>query len=131
MPQVFDNKQAGLSHFLMVESYLAECDLPCDGLIARSSKDYLLELMEKLEGHEDEDILVGIALIKAMADWRAMTMLNEFDEKLHRAQMEAEIQRISKFLTRQYRNKFFLGERPKRSEKEYTERLTPYSYIHR
>jgi len=129
MPQVFDNRKVGLSHLLMLETYLAQCDLPKDGLVARSARDCLAEL-GKLEVDAEEDLLVGIALIKALANWRAMTQMDrEFDHDLHQAQMKVEIQKISKFLNRQYRTKFFLRERPKRSHQEYIKRLLPHSYI--
>ncbi|MFH1749731.1 MAG: hypothetical protein ABH837_02465 [bacterium] len=130
MPQVLEGNTVGVSHLSVIETYLTECDLPRDGLVARSARDHLVEINEKLGQHEDEDILVGIALTRAIANWRAMMLLGDFGDDIHRAQMKFEIKKISKFLNRQYRNKFFLlGQRPKRNITEYIERLTPHGVV--
>ncbi|MFC1656561.1 hypothetical protein ACFL14_01155 [Patescibacteria group bacterium] len=130
MPQVLEENTVGVSHLLMVETYIVECDLPKDGLVARSARDYLVEINEKLGDYEDEDILVGIALTRAIANWRAMMLLGDFGDDIHQEQMKFEIQKISKFLSSQYQNKFFiLGQRPKRNITEYIEKLTPHGVV--
>lgn len=130
MPQVLECPRVGITHLLMVESYLTECDLPRDGLVARSAREYLAETNEKLGAVEDEDVLVGIALTRAISNWRAMMLLGDFEDEIHTEQMKFEIQKISKFLNRQYQTKFFLlGSKPKRKISEYIERLTPHGVL--
>ncbi len=124
--QVLEGSDIGILHISMIQVYLAECDYPNDGLVARFAGDCLVEIKEKL-GHEDEDILVGIALTRAIANWRQMMLFGDFGDDMLEQQMKFEINKISKFLNRQYRTKFFLlGQRPKRNFTEYIERLTPY-----
>jgi hypothetical protein len=113
-----------ITHNLVINKYLIESDIPLDGLVARSARDYLAD-DRKNSPAEAEDILVGIALVRAIASWRKLLHIgeDELDTHLYQAQMNAEIHRISKFLLQQYSTKAFFSRRHKRKIKEYIEIL--------
>ena len=106
--------------------FLEERGMDKDGLVGRSARD-LLANYQKV-GIE-EDILLGIALVRAIAQWRAIAHMSGFDPELHQMQMHHEVSRVAKFLSRQFHTRSFLVKRPRKSIKKYVEILSQHSTL--